>query len=106
MARAATWSARASFFVFAFLLTTYRVWVYSAVGYQQEISKPVILLNRLLASLRKGTLDADLDAELRFHLDRETAENIRRGMRPEEARYAAQPSFAGVQKTKDAWRDR
>ncbi|HLJ51456.1 MAG TPA: ABC transporter permease [Bryobacteraceae bacterium] len=82
------------------------MWVYSAVGYQQEISKPVILLNRLLASLRKGTLDADLDAELRFHLDMETAENIRRGMRPEEARYAAQRSFGGVQKTKDAWRDR
>ncbi len=32
---------------------------------------------------------SDLDADIRDHLDRETEDNIERGMSPEEARYAA-----------------
>src|SRR5438876_4348047 len=34
-----------------------------------------------------------LDAELRFHLERQIAENIALGMSPEEARYAARRAF-------------
>jgi len=66
----------------------------------------VTLLNRLMASLRRPTLESELDEELRFHLDMETAENLRRGMSAEEARRAARRSFGGVEVTKDAWRDR
>src|SRR5207248_10305731 len=34
-----------------------------------------------------------LDAELRFHLEQQIAENIAQGMSPEEARYAARRAF-------------
>src|SRR5213080_2401026 len=34
-----------------------------------------------------------LDAELRFHLEQQIAENIAQGMSPEEARYAARLAF-------------
>jgi ABC-type lipoprotein release transport system permease subunit len=47
------------------------------------------LFHRLRASLRRGKLEREMDAEMRFHLEMETAENIRRGMGEEEARGAA-----------------
>ena len=62
--------------------------------------------SRLLATFRKRRLEEELDDELRFHLQMETEENIRRGMRPEEARYAARRSFGGIQQTREIWRDR
>ena len=43
--------------------------------------------------LSKRQLDQDLDAELRAHLEMLTEENIRRGMSPVEARYAARREF-------------
>jgi hypothetical protein len=38
----------------------------------------------------------DLDTDIRDHIDRETQDNIDRGMRPEEARYAALRKFGNV----------
>ncbi len=61
---------------------------------------------RFLALFRKRKLEEELDQELRFHLEMETAENIRRGMGPEEARRAARRSFGGLEQAKEAWRDR
>jgi len=63
------------------------------------------LFHRLRASLRRGKIERQMDAEMRFHLDMETAENIRRGMSEEEARLASRLSFGGVEQTKEAYRD-
>src|SRR5262245_54443714 len=63
------------------------------------------LFHRLRTLLRRGMSERELDRELQFHLEMETAENIRRGMSEEEARRAALLSFGGVAQTKEAYRD-
>src|SRR5262245_47782127 len=63
------------------------------------------LFHRLRANLRRGKVDRELDRELQFHLEMETAENIRRGMSEEEARRAALLSFGGVEQTKEDYRE-
>ena len=45
--------------------------------------------------------DADMAEEMRTHLELQTAQNISRGMAPEEARYAARRSFGGALATDD-----
>jgi predicted permease len=62
--------------------------------------------SRLLSLLRRKQQDADLDDEIRTHLDLLTAEYQRRGMTPGEARLAARRAFGGVQQMKEAYRDR
>jgi predicted permease len=63
------------------------------------------LFHRLRASLRRGKIEHEMDRELQFHLEMETAENIRRGMSEEEARRAALRSFGGVEQVKEEYRD-
>jgi putative ABC transport system permease protein len=63
------------------------------------------LFHRLRAQLRRGKIERELDRELQFHLEMETAENVRRGMSEEEARRAARLSFGGVERTKEDYRD-
>src|SRR5215475_1918907 len=63
------------------------------------------LIHRLRASLRRGKVESEMERELRFHLEMETAENIRRGMNEKEARRAALLSFGGVERTKENLRD-
>src|SRR5215471_18973709 len=67
------------------------------------------MLNKLRLRLRalffKSKLEEELDEEVRFHLEREIEENIARGMRPEDARYAALRSFGGVERVKEESRD-
>jgi putative ABC transport system permease protein len=63
------------------------------------------LFHRLRASLRRGKIEREMDAEMRFHLEMETSKNIRRGMNEEEARRAALLSFGGVEQTKENLRD-
>ncbi|MGH9840501.1 MAG: ADOP family duplicated permease [Blastocatellia bacterium] len=63
------------------------------------------LFHRLRSQLRRTKIEREMEAELRFHLEMETAENIRRGMGEEEARFAAQRSFGGLAQTKEAYRD-
>jgi predicted permease len=60
---------------------------------------------RLRGLLHKRHLDGDLDSELRTHLDMLTEENIRRGMSPVEARYAARREFGGVEQAKELYRE-
>jgi putative ABC transport system permease protein len=62
-------------------------------------------LRRLKAVRRKPELDEELNEEVRFHLEMETEENIRRGMNAEEARYEALRRFGGVEQRKEEWRD-
>src|SRR5215469_9575116 len=59
-------------------------------------------LSRLL---RKGKQDAQLDSELRFHVEQQTANNIAAGMRPDEARRRALAQFGGLEYMKEEARD-
>ena len=68
--------------------------------------RPRIFVSRLAGLFRRRALEADMDAELRAHLDALIAENIRRGMSPEEARYAARREFGGFEQTKELYRER
>ena len=63
-------------------------------------------LSRFGALFRRRKLEEELDEEVRFHLEMEIQENLRRGMSAEEARNAARRSFGGVDHAKEAWRDR
>ena len=49
---------------------------------------------------RKRMLE-DLDQDIRDHIERETQDNIERGMSPEEARYAALRKFGNVTQIKE-----
>jgi predicted permease len=53
---------------------------------------------------RKRMLE-DLDQEIREHIDRETQDNIVRGMPPEEARYAAVRKFGNVTRVREETRE-
>src|SRR5262245_56510592 len=63
------------------------------------------LKTRLRALLRKSEIERELDEELRYHIEQQTEQNIRLGMNPEEARYAAQKAFGGVEQAKEHSRD-
>ncbi|HEX5603858.1 MAG TPA: ABC transporter permease [Pyrinomonadaceae bacterium] len=63
------------------------------------------LLRRWRALTHRDELDQDLDEELRFHLDRLIEQNIKNGMTPEDARYAAMKSFSRVDQSKEECRD-
>jgi len=55
------------------------------------------LRTRLRALLRKSEMERELDEELSYHVERQTEQNVRLGMNPEEARYAALRSFEGAE---------
>lgn len=63
------------------------------------------MLPRILRWLRGNTREAEMAEELQHHLELQTAENVRRGMSPEEARYAALRAFGGVEQVKERCRD-
>jgi putative ABC transport system permease protein len=54
---------------------------------------------------RKSALDAQLDTELRFHIDKLASDNIAAGMAPEEARRQAILEFGGREQIKEELRD-
>ena len=60
---------------------------------------------RLRALFRRGRLERELEAELRFHLDRQVAEHLERGLSPREARRRALAAFGGVDAVKEMSRD-
>ena len=63
------------------------------------------LLSRLRALFRKRELDAEMDEEMRSHIDMRTQQNIDSGMSPREARYAALRQFGGVESVKETCRE-
>src|SRR5262249_22631542 len=63
------------------------------------------LITRLRALLRKSEMERELDDELRYHIEEQTEQNIRLGIDPEEARYAARKAFGGVEQAKERSRD-
>jgi putative ABC transport system permease protein len=61
---------------------------------------------RIGALLHAGTLDRDVDAEMRLHVAMEAEELAHtRGLTPEEARRQALVAFGGVERYKEAHRD-
>jgi len=55
--------------------------------------------------LSPGKVERELDDELRFHIEMESEENLRRGMRPEDARREAYRRFGGLERFKEQARD-
>ena len=55
--------------------------------------------------LRRGAVERELDEELRFHLDRETAKHEAAGVPRAEAMRRARVAFGGVERIKDDTRD-
>ena len=63
------------------------------------------LLFRLRTLFRRPTAESELDDELRFHLDRQMAKNVKAGMSEEEAARHARLEFGGIDQVKDECRD-
>ncbi|MEP6835739.1 MAG: ABC transporter permease [Gemmatimonas sp.] len=60
---------------------------------------------RLRSMLQPTAINAEFAEELRFHIERETQENIKRGMNPDDARRTAHAQFGGVERFKENVRD-
>src|SRR5438132_4335360 len=54
---------------------------------------------------RRRRMLEELDADIREHIERETQDNVERGMSPEEARYAAMRKFGNVTRVKEETRE-
>jgi predicted permease len=63
------------------------------------------LLSMFRFLFRRPQVETELDAELRYHIDRQTEQNTARGMSPEEARRQAAILVGGVAPLKDDCRD-
>jgi predicted permease len=61
---------------------------------------------RIRSIVHRADVERELDEELRYHIERQIAENVRRGMSPEAARTAALRSFGGLEYQKEQARDR
>jgi predicted permease len=62
-------------------------------------------LARLRLLFRRGVAESRMDEEFRFHVEMETAKNLRAGLSPREARRRALVSFGGVERHREAMRD-
>src|SRR5262245_49456105 len=60
---------------------------------------------RLRALFRREKMDRELDAELRFHIEKEAEKHVRAGLAPDEARRQARATFGAVEGIKDDTRD-
>ena len=65
-----------------------------------------VAIHRIRGLFGKRITDTELDLEFRAHIELLTEDNIRKGMSPEEARYAARREFGGLEQTKELYRDR
>ncbi|HET9179385.1 MAG TPA: ABC transporter permease [Terriglobia bacterium] len=59
----------------------------------------------LRALFRKNRAEQEMDDELRFHLEKQTEQNVARGMSAQEARYAALRQFGNLGQVKEECRD-
>jgi putative ABC transport system permease protein len=72
---------------------------------EHEMERLRIFVSRLLGIFAVRRRDDSFDTELGNHLELLTEENVRRGMSPQEARYAARREFGGLEQTKQAYRE-
>src|SRR5437870_3858009 len=61
---------------------------------------------RLRGLFEHKRLERELDDEVRFHLEMQIEDNLKAGMNPAEARYAALRSFGGIEPMKERYRER
>ncbi|HTL54091.1 MAG TPA: ABC transporter permease [Candidatus Limnocylindrales bacterium] len=61
--------------------------------------------SKIRAMLRKSDLDAEMDEEMRAHIEMRTQQNTQAGMPPEEARFAALRQFGWVESIKETCRE-
>ena len=64
-----------------------------------------VMRSRVRAIVHRGRADAELDRELRAHIEYQVEENLARGMSPAEARRVALNNFGGVQNAREESRD-
>jgi putative ABC transport system permease protein len=60
---------------------------------------------RIRSLFRRGRVERELDEELRYHVERQTEENVAAGMPADEARLAALRAIGGVEQQKEECRD-
>jgi predicted permease len=63
------------------------------------------LLYRLRTALRRGTVERELDRELRFHVQQQTDKYMSAGLSPEEAARRVRLEFGGLDQIKEQCRD-
>jgi hypothetical protein len=63
-----------------------------------------VLLSRCSAFFRRRQLDADLDEELRAHIELAIEEHRAHGMTEQQARTAALRAFGGVTQVRESYR--
>src|SRR5579859_85518 len=69
------------------------------------MNRPRILWLRILAIFQKQEHEAEMDQEMRTHIELQTQENIEAGMRPEEAGRTAAREFGAMESLKEACRE-
>ncbi|MFC1791274.1 ABC transporter permease, partial [Gemmatimonadota bacterium] len=62
-------------------------------------------IEQMLAFFRKERVEAEMDEEMQFHLEKEVESNLQAGMNPEEARRQALLAFGGTDWNKERIRD-
>ena len=62
--------------------------------------------SKIRAVFRKSDLDAEMDEEMRGHIEMRTQQNIEAGMSPEEARFTALRQFGWVESIKETCREK
>jgi predicted permease len=60
-----------------------------------------VMLTRLKGPFRREAVLEDMEEEMRIHVEMEEEANLKRGMKPEEAREAARRSFGNLGRIKD-----
>jgi putative ABC transport system permease protein len=69
------------------------------------MSHPGRFLDRFRALFGRRVLDAELDEEIRFHLEKEIEKNLKSGLGPAEARREALIAFGGVERFREGARE-
>src|ERR671931_1029115 len=60
---------------------------------------------RFRSLFRRSRVEQELSDEVRFHLEKLVDENVAKGMKPGEARYAALRELGGVEQIKEECRE-
>src|SRR4051812_2504903 len=67
------------------------------------------MVRKIISAIRwlrnKPKTEVEMDAELRYHVERQTELNVRHGMTPEAARAAARLNLGGIEQVKEECRD-
>ncbi|MGH9630873.1 MAG: ABC transporter permease, partial [Bryobacteraceae bacterium] len=70
------------------------------------MSWPRVVAARLRGLFEHKRLERRLDDEVRFHLEMQMEDNLKAGMNPAEARYAALRGFGAIEPMKETYRER